>query len=434
MGEILARFLASYLGFFVAVWEFTAAGGWVVLVLFLFALLYKTYMVTIQKRYVDSLEWLFLCVRVPEDNPRTPRSMEEVLNAFHGIQKPPDLFETYLDGYVQAWISMEIRGTPEGVSFFLRIPAKDRQTIEAAIYAQYPDAEIEEAADYAEPYTLDRLERDVDLWGSEMILVKEDAYPIKTYVDFEDQMAPDERLVDPMAAVTELVSNLNPGEEVWVQILIRPVFADRWVREGMNLALTLAGREVPKRQTALQKSFALLGHAVSAIVPEPAAELRRRDTKLDLGALRLTPGETEIVRAIQRNVSKVAFQCQIRVAYVSPLEIHQRRARIPAIFGLFRQFSSFTLNGFFPSARFTTSRPTYAAVNVRRRWRKRRLLTRYRRRFFREAGFILNVEELATIYHYPVQYARAPAIERARAKRGEAPQDLPLASEDITLP
>lgn len=431
---LLSLFLQSYLGFFDAVRVVFTSGGWVVLVPLFFAALFQLYLEIIRRKYVTSLQWVFLRVRVPEANLRTPRSMEELFNGLHGLQKPPDLIERYLDGYVQTWVSLELRGTADGVFFLLRVPAGNRDIAEATMYAQYPDAEIEEVPDYAAPFTLDRLEKEFDIWGTEMILTREDAYPIKTYVDYEDQFAEDSRLVDPMAAMTEFAGALKPGEEIWIQMLIRPVFREDWVEEGMRLALEISGREPPDEPTKVRKAFQLLGRALTVITtlgPAPGPE--EKEEKLSLGALRLTPGETDVVRAIQRNVSKVAYEAKIRILYAAPLPVYNRRARIPQLFGMFRQFSSFHLNSFRPDSRISTSRPVYGLVRMRQRYRKRRLLQKYRARFFREKGFVLNVEEIATIYHFPLEYVKTPTVERARAKRGEAPTNIPLASEELPL-
>ncbi len=431
---LLALFLQSYLEFFRTIPAVVRSGAWVLAILLAFVLLLQLYVEIIRRQYIASLQWVFLRVRVPEDNPRNPRSMEELLNALHGIQKPPDLYERYLDGFVQSWISLEILGTKNEVSFVLRVPAGNRDMAEALIYSQYPDADIDEVADYTSSYTLDRLEGEFDLWGSEMILVKKDAYPIKTYVDFEDQFAEDSAFVDPMAAFTEVYSALKPGEEMWIQILIRPVFREDWVKEGWALAKKLGGREEPKAPSLPEKIFQLLGKLAYIIVTlSPPPESETKEKGLDVGALRLTPGETDVVKAIQRNISKVAYESKIRVAYVAPVAVFSRRARIPILFGIFRQFSDANLNSFRPDSSISTSRPTYGFVRMRQRYRKQRLLRKYRQRFFREKGCVLNVEEIATLFHFPVSYVKTPILERARAKRGAAPTNVPLAPEDLPL-
>ena len=52
-------------------------------------------------------------------------------------------------------------------------------------------------------------------------------------------------------------------------------------------------------------------------------------------------------------------------------------------------------------------------------------------------SFILNVEELATIFHFPMATVKAPLLKKTEAKRGEAPFSLPvspLESEFIPPP
>lgn len=415
----------SFFAYFANLISVVGAGGWLVLLVLLGAILYKMYMDSIQVKYIMAMKWTFLRIRVPEENTRNPRSMEEAFNAMHGIEKKPDLLEVYLDGYVQSWVSLELRGTHEGVSFIMRVPTGNVPLVQAAIYAQYPEAEIEEVSDYMLNFPIDRIEKDFDLWGTEFVLREPDAYPIKTYVDFEDEFAEDSRYVDSIASMTEVLGSVRAGEEIWMQIVARPAILADWKKEGKNLALKLAGREVPKKQTLMDKAFENLGATVNAVVTLGGKVEEKKKDKDLLGIMKLTPGEVDVIKDIQRNVSKAGYQCEFRVIYIAALPVYSRRMRVNAILGLLRQFigaNSFALNG-----RFTTSRPTYGFVKTRQLQRKRRILTRMQQRYFAESGYVLNVEELATIYHFPVEYVKAPAIERTRSKRGEAPHNVPLA-------
>lgn len=429
-GALIAagRFAFGYTGFLA---RMLLQVGPAVGLLLLMAILFSLYMEIIRRQYIAGLPWTFLQVLVPEDNERTPRAMEEVFNLLHGVFRPPDLYDLYLDGYVQAWLSVEIRGHPGSVSFVFRVPAGLRQLFEAAVYAQYPNADIHEVEDYAATYHLEDLGKTIDLWGTEFMLLKPDAYPVRSYVDFENELseAEGERMVDPMATIAEAVSSIDQGEETWIQILFRPeipgMSTRNWQREGEEIALKLAGRELLKKPSRFQRLLGAVGTVVTALLPGPKIE-PKRESKLDLGVLRLTPGETDVVRAIQRNVSKAGFSVLIRAISLGPHGVYQRRKRISMVFGIFRQFSAQNLNSIIPDGKFTTSRPIYGLSPLRQAYRKRRLLRRYQARFFRERGFIFNSEELATIFHFPLVYTKTPTVEHARARKGEPPPNVPL--------
>lgn len=430
--SIYLGFLAqTFFAYFANLLNVLGAGGWLVFMVMLAAILYKAYMDSIQIKYIMAMKWTFLRIRVPEENTRNPRSMEEAFNAMHGIEKKPDLLEVYLDGYIQTWMSLELRGTHEGVSFIMRVPTGNVPLVQSAIYAQYPESEIEEVSDYMTNYPVDRVEKDFDIWATEFVLREPDAYPIKTYVEFEDEFAEESRYVDSIASITEVLGNVKPGEEIWLQILARPAILAKWKTEGKELALKLAGRDTPKKQSAMEKAFETLGTTVNAVVTLGAKPEEKKKEKDMLGLLKLTPGEVDVIKSIQRNVSKAGYECQFRTMYIAALPVYSRRMRVNAILGLLRQFigsNSFALNG-----RFTTSRPTYGFVKRRQLQRKKRSLTRMQQRYFAESGFVLNVEELATMYHFPVEYAKGPAIERTKAKRGEAPHNVPLSSTDLPV-
>jgi len=40
---------------------------------------------------------------------------------------------------------------------------------------------------------------------------------------------------------------------------------------------------------------------------------------------------------------------------------------------------------------------------------------------------MMNAEELASVYHFPVKYVSAPSVERAKAGKKNPPADLPYA-------
>ena len=41
-------------------------------------------------------------------------------------------------------------------------------------------------------------------------------------------------------------------------------------------------------------------------------------------------------------------------------------------------------------------------------------------------GFILNIEELATLYHFPGEVAATPSLPRIDSVKGSSPSNLPI--------
>ena len=55
----------------------------------------------------------------------------------------------------------------------------------------------------------------------------------------------------------------------------------------------------------------------------------------------------------------------------------------------------------------------------------------YRARLFNDAGYVLNIEELASLYHLPHVSVETPNIVWTSSKKGEPPSDLPYI-KDLT--
>ncbi|MFH1171813.1 MAG: hypothetical protein V1778_04735, partial [bacterium] len=83
----------------------------------------------------------------------------------------------------------------------------------------------------------------------------------------------------------------------------------------------------------------------------------------------------------------------------------------------------------------TKTSADYWFVKRRVHARQHRIIRNYKRReFYRKftgkapKPFILNVEELASIFHFPVMTVKAPQLQKTEARRGEPPIRLPMES------
>ena len=107
-------------------------------------------------------------------------------------------------------------------------------------------------------------------------------------------------------------------------------------------------------------------------------------------------------------------------------------SRIVGGLAAFKQFSSLDLNGFKPKK--TTKAFNYPWQDPWG-WRelklKKRILRAYRERGwfyspYKILPFVLNTEELATIFHFPGSSVETPTFGRIESRRGEPPPNLPL--------
>ena len=143
--------------------------------------------------------------------------------------------------------------------------------------------------------------------------------------------------------------------------------------------------------------------------------------------LHLTPGEKAKLEAIDTKASKIGFDTKIRLIYLSPKETYSPPRVIASVFGAIKQFSSLNLNAFKPDGK-TKTKIEWLFVKMRTNWRRSRLIRAYRNRSFiaGHASFILNTEELASLWHFPSKYIRTPLLQKTESKKVQAPAALPV--------
>ena len=133
------------------------------------------------------------------------------------------------------------------------------------------------------------------------------------------------------------------------------------------------------------------------------------------GAGDLSERDKSRVAAIQEKSTKLGYQVKIRVLYAGSSE-GTARMRMQAMVGTFKQFNTTNLNG------FQSKLPSF----------DRAKLSSYINRSFVDKGYILNIEELASLYHLPHTNVETPNIVWANSKTAEPPSNLPTQSKYTT--
>lgn len=360
--------------------------------------IWKAWVYYIRLYFITHLEWVLLEIKLPREVYKGPMAMELVLNALYQARSG-NFIEKYWDGFVTPWFSLEIVSIGGRIRFFIYAQKPFKKAIESEIYAQYPDVEVSEAADYTRDVFDNGLLEGMDMGGTEFKLGAVDAYPIKTYIDYglDKAEVEEEYKTDPMNSLLEFFGSLKNGEQAWFQILIRATKTE-WKKAAKKIV-----DEILKRE---------------------------KEKEADFGSLSLSPGERIILEAVERTVSKYGFDTLIRTVYIAPKDKFNKGAR-GAIVGAMRQYDSLNLNGFktVNATALDNYYVNFAGTRVSRK--KRIILDAYRQRaaFYiphNRRTFVLNTEELATIFHFPGKVAETPTFPRIEAKRGEPPTGLPV--------
>lgn len=375
--------------------------------LFLLFILWDVWVTYIKTYWFSRNAFVLLELKFPKEITKSPRAMEIVFNSLHNTRKG-NLFEQYWDGFLTTFFSFEIASINGQVHFYVYCQKFFQNFVQSQLYAQYPPLEIKEVDDYTKTVPKDTPNENWNAWGAEIGLTKDDVYPIKTYMEMKLEGVEEEEKSDPLSSIIEFMGSMRHGENLWFQILIQGATND-WQKKSEKELEKLLGR----------KKFESVQYAPGTI-----------PLKM------LSAAEDEIVKAIDRNSSKLGFFTGMRFVYVAKKDVFTQ-AGYAAFLGLIKQFNSMNLNGFTP--KFTTS-VDYFFIKTREYRRQKSIINMYRKRSYfyppfgsflrqgagRVAPFILNTEELATLYHFPGRTATTPTFERVESRKGEPPSNLPM--------
>ncbi len=369
-----------------------------------------------KRLHLSKQKSVLLEIRLPREITRTPLAMEIILTYLwqKGGMEIPD---TFIEGKVRPWYSLELVSHEGQVKFYIWSLAKFKDLIESSIYANYPSIEIAEVEDYAVKIPFDK--EKFAYWAAQFKLGLADAYPIRTYIDFGLDRAAEkeEHKIDPLVSVIEFLGSLKKGENGWIQILIR---AHRKVniKDGIF-------KEIPDWKKAAEAEIVKIREEAT---PETDSEYP--------GFPQPTKMQVEAITAIERSLSKFPYETYIRAMYIAEKSADKTSTRTGGFTGAFRAFSS--NYKYFNEIRVDFSTgfdfPWQDFMEIRKTARQKTFLELYKLRsafegkhkFWHAKPFILTVEELATIYHFPGDVAQTPSLIRVPSKKSTAPSNLPI--------
>ena len=390
-----------------------------------------------QERFIIGIKWALLEIQVPRDVIKTPAAMELIFsNAFYH-KSMKGFWEEYMIGAPWMWFSLEIVSIDGRVHFYIRTPTHIRDLVETQIYAQYPQAKVVEVEDYVFNVPQYTKNGDWNMWGCEFSKLKDDAQPIKTYKQIDELKSgtKEEYKIDPITPTIEFLGSLAKGQQMWIQIIIRQNIKKYHSHTGKHVDFYVHCEEYIKKMLEPYTKFS------------PGAGIGGIDTKEVRAPGFLDP----LVKQMALHMMQIHFDCGVRLITLSDKRLisddkfNDLRRASRLIFRQFAQPFSNELNRI-NSTQFDApwSDPTGLALTKI----KKRMLDFYRLRTFfhppiqygfkypalfniffpsgKPDTFVLSVEELATLYHFPGMVSEAPSFKRVDSKIAKPPSNLPI--------
>jgi hypothetical protein len=380
-----------------------------------------------------NLKFILLAIDVPKGNEQSPKAVENMFTYLAGAHGSIDFFEKWFEGKFQVSFSYEIVSLEGYTQFLIRTPVEFRNLIETSVYSQYPDAEISEVDDYVDAVPHKFPDEEYGIWGAEFIQANDWAYPIKLYQEFEHSFGESEtQFKDPMASLMDLCSSLREGEQFWFQMVVIPTGFD-WMTKTEKIVDKILNKNKKINGFILRtlEWFGNFGEIFFSIWGDIESK-EEKDNGLSM--MELTPKQKKQIEAVQMKASKLAFEVKIRMVYISRQDVINRSKVANGFIGYIKQFIALDLNNLMPDVKLTMTRTAYFNKSRRLARKKNALITNYINRddFAGRLPGIFNIEELATLWHFPIEAnVKAPMIQKAPGRKADAPSSLPI-TEDFT--
>ena len=265
--------------------------------------------------------------------------------------------------------SFEYFGYEQYTYFYAVVEQDYKETIEGLVYSVFADAEIRETKDYAANFNPEK----EAIAGAGFKLKEKDIYPLRTYEQFEE---------DSMSRLFSVVSKIESGERVWVQIIVEPQDDNASYHFFRSWRFKLSN---------LKKFFSI-------------RDRLRKDGRKGIQKIRMD-------RAIEKEKTK-PFRVSARCAYIAKTPMLAQQ-KLKAVINSFYQFNDTEVNSYIATKE----------GNVLKKFRAREHGNKY----------IFGASEVATLYHFP-NADHVPHIVHVLARKSDPPQDLPLASEQGVSP
>ena len=324
--------------------------------------------------------------------------MEQIFANFLYLKKPK-MFQQ--DPCIAFEIASQIGNSD--ISFYVAVPKYLESVFEKYVQGVYPNAIVDKVP---QDYTI--FEPQGATAGAYLKLTESSLFPISTYQTLEK---------DPLALVTNNLSKISANEGGAVQVLIRPLSQLNLRKKGEK-ALKKIREGTSVREAVVKAYQGFFAEGLEDMVKVFfAKDQKTRESEMQFKEVEKNYDQKGY-DAIQSKIQKQPFEANIRI--LASAQTEERAQEILShLTSAFSQYSLSAIN----------------SLEVKEVYKKelKKIIYDYSfRNFNLSQANILNLEELASIYHFPTHYIETPYIKAAKSGDAAPPSDLPE-SGDICI-
>jgi hypothetical protein len=360
----------------------------------------------------DSMKRAVLMIRIPKedlkekqsgDNPSYRKQSEEqrisIAEAFYtAVHQVPhgSKWEEFWFGRNDHFSLEIVADKDQLITYYAVVPHNLRTYFEQQFQAQYDSAVIDEVDDY------NVFEPNGVVVASRVSLKKPQEFPILIYNKLE---------VDPMSALTNVLSKFEKHEGAAVQFVIRPS-RKHWAKVPAHIAAVMhQGKKYEQAHAEVAGNFFYREWLAFKYIF--FKEHAKREQGIDIRTereYRLSPMEEEMVKGFEEKAGNPGFDVNIRVVVsAATKEIAEYKAH--TIIGAFAQYS-----GTLYANEFKNTKPSANRKEIEHF---------IYRTFDEQKSFVLNTKELCTLYHMPLPTTETPNIRWLLSKKAAPPFNMP---------
>jgi len=353
-------------------------------------------------KYFDHAVYL---VRLPKEKPNDSEKEPTLQKLREEIARGETIFASIgglrAERGFMAWFlgrndhfSFEIVANKKLISFYVVAPRRLSQYLEQQIQAHYPEAVMEEVEDY------NIFSPNCSVSAGYLKTNRNFIFPLKTYNKMED---------DPMNSILNVMSKLDHGEGMALQYIVRSARA-AWHKKGAKVvskAHQLNSVKEALRQGVLNKIFSFIYDLAKAAKPSAEEDKRRQAEQ----PKKLSAMEEEMLKAIEEKNSKAGLDVNLRII-VSARDKGKTGSYLDNMAGAFSQYNYYEYGNSFKN-------------KIYRRREEKIISDFIFRRFDERIKFLLNTEELASMFHFSLTQTETPNVLWLMAKHAAAPTNIP---------